>query len=224
MKTINLFVFLLILGTTSCTIQKRVFLPGYDIQWKKHKLPEKNLAANNPKTTEPTINSFKTEMDSIQLVDGQIEVEHIDSVIAIQSDSISSIIRKNKAIDPKTKAQEKQLEWKTSVEPKAKEKLDDPDEDLSLKPIKRRVNVPALISFIGSFLTVPALLLIFVEEFLMIVPILWFLTMFALAIIGICTCIMRPEKNIGMVFGVPAVIALSVIFTAVMLILIVGFI
>lgn len=224
MKTINLFVLLLILGTTSCTIQKRVFLPGYDIQWKKSKLPEKNLAADNPKTNEPTMNSFKNEMDSIRLVERQIEAEHVDTVMEVHSDTISSVIGKNQAIDFKSKTQDKQPELKTNIESQPKKKLDDPDEDLRLKPIKRRVNVPALISFIGSFLTVPALLLIFVEEFLLIVPILWFLTMFALAIIGICTCIMRPEKNRGMVFGVLALIALSVIFTAVMLILIVGFI
>lgn len=82
MKTVNLFVLLLIFGTTSCTIQKRVFLPGYDIQWKNKSLIEKkevkeSLASEElteeQRETAPTYDYKPTLIQEAELKDSLAE-------------------------------------------------------------------------------------------------------------------------------------------------------
>lgn len=192
MKTVNLFVLLLILGTTSCTIQKRVFLPGYDIQWKNKSLSEKKEAreslASEEFTEEPREIKFKYDCEPI----------------LIQDTALKDTLAENTVVKPVSYENKQQVNRQMSIceldrnQAEQLRNLKSTSQGLGNKRDSEPKYHPlSFVCLFTSILILPSFLLILIAEIYLIVPIFLFVFTFVTSLLVLDLIRRKPEKYKG---------------------------
>lgn len=188
--------FFLLLGAlmvSSCTIQKRLFLPGYDIQWKNKSLIEKK--------------EVKESVASEELTEEQRETASTYDCepILIQEAALKDSLAENIVVKPVSYENKHQTNRQMSI-CELDDKMNQSEQMKCLKPLNHQLENKksepkyhplSFVCLFTSILILPSFLLILIAEIYLIVPIFLFVFTFVTSLLVLDLIRRKPEKYKG---------------------------
>ena len=200
---------------TSCTIQKRLFLPGYSVQWKN------NSSKTKKETTLDVSKETPHEIARIQKTDSVTPQERILSkgnIVADSSLKIEPVSIVKTDIKTTSNAETK---IKT-VKEFPKKQLDNPVDKSEEKTSKQKIHPLAFVSLAATILILPSFLLATFNSFYLLIPIILFAFALVVALVSLHIIKKHPEKYRGkwLIFGTLTGLFAILLFVGINLILI----